>query len=742
MTRAERDGAPGDGAARAVPAAARETAPEGAPAAAGARAPTPPPAPLAMPTQALRRVRRRRGASGGPWVAAARLVTFGGAALLTWHAAATMLAAISIGHTSALQYALLVLFVATFAWIALASAAALAGFLPRPAFRRAPDGPLPARTALVMPVYNEDPAETAAALLAMGRGLAELGHGERFELFVLSDTTRPEVWLRETAAVDALRRALDGRIAVWYRRRYRNAARKAGNVAEFVRRFGARYDAFVLLDADSLMAPETLVAMARELQADPELGLLQSVPRLAGGRGLWARLQQFAGRVYGPVVARGVAAWQGFDGNYWGHNAILRTRAFAEACGLPELRGRKPFGGHVLSHDFVEAALLRRAGWTVRMDPDLDGSYEDGPPALLDVAQRDRRWAQGNLQHAQLLGAAGLAPISRAHLVLGIASYLASPLWLALIVVGMALAVIAATTEPEYFREPFQLFPDWPRFDSARLLYLFAMSLGVLLLPKALGVARALARPELRRAAGGGARLVGSALLELALSSLYAPILMAMQTRQVVEILAGKDSGWSAQRRGDASTPWSAALRRHASHTLLGLAATVLLAFTTPQLIGWMAPTLLGLVLSVWLSRLSGSRALGDALRRARWLGTPEELDPPAVLRARDAALATFRPLAARADLDLLARDPEARRAHYAWVEPLPRPEPGRPDLDRLAAAAKVADAADLRQAWGWMTPAERLVLLSRADWLESLLAREPRASGGRARAPADGALS
>jgi membrane glycosyltransferase len=683
-----------------------------------------------MPTQALRGVRRRPGARGGPRVAAARLLTFGGAALLTWHAAATMLAAISIGPTSGLQYALLVLFAATFAWIALACSAALAGLLPRPRMRRAPDGPLPERTALVMPVYNEDPAETAAALLAMGRGLADLGHGDRFELFVISDTTLPEVWIRETAAVEALRRALGGRIAVWYRRRYRNTARKSGNVADFVRRFGGGYDAFVLLDADSLMAPGTLVAMARELQADPRLALLQSVPQLAGGSGLWARMHQFAGRVYGPVVARGVAAWQGFDGNYWGHNAILRTRAFAEACGLPELRGRKPFGGPILSHDFVEAALLRRAGWTVRMDPDLAGSYEKSPPSLLDFARRDRRWAQGNMQHAALLGAAGLAPISRTHLLFGILSYLASPLWLALLAVGLALSVVAATTEPEYFSRPFQLFPEWPRFDSARLVYLFALSLGVLFLPKGLGVARALSRPELRRAAGGGGRLVGSALLELLVSSLYAPILMGMQTRQVLEILAGQDSGWSVQRRGDGSTPWGTSIRRHAGHTALGIGTAVLLALTTPQLLGWMAPALLGLGLSIWLSRLSGSGAVGDALRGARWLCTPEELSPPRVIRQRDEALEAFRKITAGADLGLLGRDAAARRAHFAWVEPLPRPEPGHPDLERLAAEAKVADAVDLHQAWGWMTPAERLVLLSHADWFGALLARAPRAPG------------
>ncbi len=683
---------------------------------------TPEPAPLDMPVQPLRRKRRKPATSGGVRVLLARFVAFGGAAGLTWPAGTTMFEAISVGRTSTLQYTLLVVFVPTFAWIALSSTSALAGWLPGIGFRRQRDGALPDKTALVMPVYNEGSAETTAGLLAMARGLVEAGHGERFEVFVLSDTNDPEVWMRETAAIRALRDELAGAMPVWYRRRHRNTARKSGNVEDFVKRWGARYDAFVLLDADSVMAPQALVALARELHADRRLALLQTVPQLAGGRGLWARMQQFAGRVYGPVVARGVAAWQGFDGNYWGHNAILRTRAFAESCGLPELRGRKPFGGPILSHDFVEAALLRRAGWAVRMDAGLEGSFEGSPPSLLDVAQRDRRWAQGNLQHSKLVGASGLAPVSRVHLIMGILSYVASPMWLGLMIVGLALAIVAYLRPVDYFSSPFQLFPDWPRFDSARLLYLFGLSLAVLLLPKALGMIRALFHGELRQGCGGAARLCASGLFELVVSSLYAPILMLMQTRQIVEILRGRDSGWNPQRRGDGGTPWGEAIRRHAGHTLVGLGTVALVFFAAKPLMAWMAPTLLGLAFAIPLSRSSGSRSLGEALRGRGLLRTPEETSPPAVLVERDLALARIAARCDRVDLDRLATDPAVRRAHFESVEPMPPSAPGEPDLDRLSAGAKVADARSLEQAWGWMTAKERLVLLSRADWFEDLL--------------------
>jgi membrane glycosyltransferase len=685
------------------------------------QAPVPPPAPMAMPAQDLRQVPERRFRSQGWRVHAARLVAFGGALALTVLGAEQMGKVFDPAHVSGLQTTLSVLFTLTFGWIAFSAAAAVAGLLAAPPPRPAGKAPL-GRTAIVMPVYNEDPVATAGALAAMGQGLAELGHGEDFEIFILSDTRDAAHWARETAVFAALRQRLEGRMAVWYRRRARNTARKAGNLQDFIERWGGRYDHLLSLDADSLMAPETIVEMARRMAAEPRLGLLQTVPMLAGGETLYARLQQFAGRLHGPAIARGTAAWQGDDGNYWGHNAMLRTAAFAQSAGLPELRGRAPFGGHVLSHDFVEAALLRRAGWIVRMDPDLDGSFEGAPPSLADAAARDRRWAQGNLQHLKVIGARGLRWPSRVHFLIGVGSYLASPLWLAMILVGLVLTAQAIFIQPEYFPNTYQLFPEWPRFDALRMRWLFILSIGLLLLPKLFGLARALAHRPTRERFGGARRLLPGALAEIVLSALYAPVMMLMQTRQLFEILAGRDSGWSAQARNGSRITWRDALGRHWRHALAGLVVSAGLLYAAPTLLPWLAPVLVGLVLAPWLCRVSGDPAVGARLARLGLLVTPEETRPHRIFAAARTEAAHLAP-AGVVGLGDLARLEGARAAHVASLT-----EADRAELDPLAvitARAKIQAAATTEQALDWLTEAERRALLAVPDLLDAL-ARQP----------------
>ena len=278
-----------------------------------------------------------------------------------------------------------------------------------------------------------------------------LGALPGFDLFILSDTTDPDVWVAEEAAFLALRDRTgdDGRI--FYRRRAENTERKAGNIADWVRRFGGAYRQFLILDADSVMTGDAVIRLAGMLERHPDVGLVQTLPVIVGGETLFARMQQFAGRLYGPLIAHGIAWWHGADGNYWGHNAMIRTEAFAAAAGLPTLEGRKPFGGHIMSHDFVEAALLRRAGWAVHMVPGLPGSYEESPPSLADVAVRDRRWCQGNLQHIGVVAARGLHPISRLHLLMGIGSYVTAPMWLVFLVLGILISLQARFILPEYF---------------------------------------------------------------------------------------------------------------------------------------------------------------------------------------------------------------------------------------------------------------------------------------------------
>jgi membrane glycosyltransferase len=691
------------------------------PAPRGARVGTavPMPAPLKMPSQDLRAAPAARHDRACRRTRLARLFVFGGTGVLTAFAFDQMLAVFDAGRIVGLQIVLLGLFTVTFAWIGFAALAALAGLLParRPRAAASPRG----RTAILMPLYNEDTAPPAAALQAMAEGLVDAGAGGRFEIFVLSDTRDPDLWVRETAAAARLRAALAGRMAVWYRRRPRNGGRKAGNLRDFVERWGGRYDQMLVLDADSVMEPETVLALEVRMAAEPRLGILQTVPVLVGGESLFGRLQGFAGRLYGTVIARGTAAWQGTDGNYWGHNALIRTRAFAEAAGLPNLAGRPPFGGHILSHDFVEAALIRRAGWQVRMDPDLHGSWEGAPQSLVDLATRDRRWAQGNLQHARVIGARGLRWPSRVHLGIGIGAYLMSAIWLAMLLTGAVLGIRAAASRHQYFSETAQLYPDWPMFDAGRMLGLFLLAMGLLMLPKAIGLARAMIWEA--RAYGGRLRLAGSFVAEVALSALYAPVLMLMQIAQLVEILRGRDSGWSAQARGGGRTPWRIVAARHWHHAAIGLAAAAALVALAPAQALWLSPVLAGLALAPIASRLSGCTGLGAALARAGFLATPEERTPPAAL-ARAAALAPgYAAAAAGLSFAALARDPAARAAHAALAGRAPAPD-RTVWLAEVTARAKVEAVEDPDAALALLTTDERLALAGSPDLLEAWASR------------------
>ncbi|HMN87481.1 MAG TPA: glucans biosynthesis glucosyltransferase MdoH, partial [Bauldia sp.] len=445
----------------------------------------PPASPLAMPEQDLRHFSPRPGdlVPRSRRFVCRRVAVLGGAALVSAVAIAQMASALDVGGLTAIEVALLVVFSVNFAWIALTFTTAFAGLVVRLRRRRMTKrhaGELRCRVAVAIPTYNETPDRVFAAVEAMSRGVAAAGPGRAFDWFVLSDTTDGDVALQEQAAFREARRRLAGIAAVYYRRRLRNVARKPGNIADFCRRWGGAYDHLIVLDADSLMEPETMIELVRRIEADPTIGLIQTVPRLVSGRTLFARLQQFAGRVYGQVIATGFAWWTGTEGNFWGHNAVIRIRAFTESAGLPVLRGRPPFGGHILSHDFVEAALMRRRGWGIVVADDLEGSCEEGPSTIAGLAGRDRRWCQGNLQHMRLLGAAGLRPVSGFHLPTGIMSYLASPLWLALIATGLALGIQAHFTRPDYFPDDFHLFPNWPVMDAAGALDLFGFTLAVL----------------------------------------------------------------------------------------------------------------------------------------------------------------------------------------------------------------------------------------------------------------------
>lgn len=617
-----------------------------APPAPAPRAPAPmlpPEAPLAMPIQSLREGRAAIGtlASAPNGVAGRRAIVIGGSASLTLVAAYQIWWLLRGGGIDVLEGLLLLLFIALFAWIAQAFVSSVAGFVRLLSHRPArlglsPHGPLPAlstRTALLMPTYNEDPQRLLAGLQAIYESVAATGQLDRFDFFVLSDTTKPGIQAAEEAAFAQLRRRL-GEDRLFYRRRADNAERKAGNIAEWVRRFGGAYPQMLILDADSLMSGDTIVRLAGAMEKHGDVALIQTFPVVVNGNTLFARMQQFSGRVYGPIVAHGIAWWHGAESNYWGHNAIIRTAAFAAHAGLPELRGHKPFGGTVLSHDFVEAALLRRGGWALYMEPGLPGSYEEGPPSLTDMLVRDRRWCQGNLQHSAVLPAKGLHWVSRWHLLIGIGQYFTAPMWAMLMLVGLAIPLYhAGLSWDNIGLAGFSPTAYWREQDPQRFVWVFVFTMTILLAPKALGYVAMLFDRDLRRGCGGALRSFASMLLETVLAALMAPITMYVQSRGVAEVLAGRDSGWETQRRDDGTLPWSGLLRSYGGMTLLGLLMGGIAYAISPALAAWMSPVILGLVLSMPIVALTSSRKLGLWLRRWGIFRIPEEKAPPEVLR-------------------------------------------------------------------------------------------------------------
>jgi membrane glycosyltransferase len=657
----------------------------------------PPLAPLVMPQRSfsvmdppadLARIERTRPGAG---TLLARLAIFGGAAVLTAYAGREMLGVVSVGQSiTVLQWLLVALFVINVSWIALAAANALAGFLSllirQDAFVLPQSKePLLGRTAIIMPVYNEDPAQWRASLKQLAEDLADAGMGPSFDIIVLSDTRDPAIRSEETTQFALL--LAGSRVAVHYRHRARNTQRKTGNIADFLTRWGGRYRYCLVLDADSTMDAALVIAMVRAVEKQPDLGLLQSLPIAEKAGTRFAASQQFASRVYGPLIAEGTRLWSSSDGNFYGHNAIFRTAAFADCCGLPRLKGQAPLGGDILSHDFVEAALLRRAGWTVALFPHYGGSHEETPPNLIDHGIRDRRWAQGNLQHMKLLASKGFKLASRQHLLAGIFAYLASPLWLAQLVIGLVLAIQVRYLRPEYFTSEFTLYPTWPRFDSERSLDLLMFTLVILLLPKALGLLLALIGKTTNPTPP--VSLIGRFVQEILTSAMIAPILMLIQSKAVYDILVGRDSGWKPQRRAGRSISIPTALRRHWRHMLVGIVAG-LVAFSISLSLGfWLLPTLIGLAGAALLSWWTAQPLAGLAAER------------------RTEPLATF-------------NDPEWVKTHQATLE-----ESGDPQIiDPVTATAsiKLGRATSRDHALAWLGDAERLAAFSDPELFKTLL--------------------
>lgn len=501
------------------------------------------------------------------------------------------------------------------------------------------EDPLP-RTAVVMPVYNEEPSRVLAGVKATYDSVESTGFLDRFDFFLLSDTTDPDTWVSEELAFAELRSEVSHPERLIYRNRRENTERKTGNIADFCATWGDRYRYMVVFDADSMMTGLSLLNLVRLMEANPHVGIVQAPPLPINRRTLFGRIHQFAMQAYSLIFISGLNFWQGGAANYWGHNAIIRIQPFVQHCRLPKLPGKEPLGGSILSHDFVEAAFMRRAGWKVYLASELRGSYEEMPSSLIGYAARDRRWCQGNLQHARLLFTDGFHVVNRIHILMGLMSYVASPLWLLLLLLTTAEGIKEALGKHAYFSLSRSLFPVWHISVGQQAFMLFTLIMSLLLVPKLLSLVIHCRNPERLKGFGGGLKLAESVICETFASTLLAPNLALLQARFVIGILMGRKVEWKAQDRGENSTSFQEAFRRHWLSTVLGMIWTAVLALTVPTLIWWFSPVIAGFLLAVPLSAWSSRTSWGEWAREKGLFLTPEELEPPEILRIFQTELA------------------------------------------------------------------------------------------------------
>jgi membrane glycosyltransferase len=641
-----------------------------------------------------------------------------------------------------LEVAIVLSFAALFGWISIGFWTAVAGFLllvrGRDRFSASPDaGAEPGdldtrvRTAILMPICDEPVDRVFAGLKVVFHSLERTGAGRCFDFFVLSDSADPSNRIREEEAWFEWARRENGFDRIFYRHRRVRVKRKSGNIADFCRRWGRNYRYMIVLDADSIMTGEAIVRLVHLMESRPDAGILQTFPVAVNRRSLFARLQQFGGRLYGPLFAAGLHYWQLGDGQYWGHNAVIRVAPFMEHCFLPRLPGDPPLGGEILSHDFVEAALMGKAGRTVWLVHDLPGSYEEMPASLLEEMGRDRRWCQGNLQHLQLVFTQGLRGAHRALFCHGALSYVSAVLWFGFLTLATAEAVGEAVFGPRYFPDGPTLFPHWPRWRPDWALALAAVTAAILFLPKFLGAALVVLR---RTAAsfGGAFRLAAGVLLEIVLSALLAPIRMMFHARFVVSTLLGRTVSWGSQARQDAATRWEEALRHHRLDTAVGTAWGLGMYALNPAYFWWLTPIVGALVLSVPLSVFASRVGLGDLARARGIFLTPEEASPPRELEelrrelgmAR-AAEAAPRPAAVGDGFVRAAADPYANALHCLLLRGPRRLHPF------LRARREALRGRALREGPGALSVAERRSLLCDREALRALHDDIWRASAG-----------
>ncbi|WCT74002.1 glucans biosynthesis glucosyltransferase MdoH [Sphingomonas naphthae] len=588
-------------------APARATTPASAPVA------MPPETPIAMPVQDLNELPRAKPlpVSSPVTIDLRRAILIGATACATIFASVWTTGAAAEDGLQLSEVLLILLVLPLFAWITFSFVQAVAGFIclatgtghemiPLPTGRRPKS-----RAAILMPIHNEGANEVMSRVAAMIRSLEKTAGGDMFDIFILSDTTDQEIRRAEAIAWAAL--AGDSKVPLYYRLREKNVGRKPGNIADWVRRHGGGYEQMIVLDADSLMGGPTMVRMVTAMEANSGTALIQTMPVVAGARTLFARWQQFSARLYSPVSSAGLMWWSGSEATFWGHNAIIRTRAFAEGCGLPDLSGPAPFGGAILSHDLVEAALLRRQGWAVHM-VELPESFEEFPPTPIDHAIRDRRWCQGNIQHLRLLTTPGLHWVSRLQLLMGASSYMIAPLWMLLIVAG---ALVPNQGGIAWFETP----------GMSRVLFFTVL---LLLGPKLMGLVWTLIDNERRRSFGGTDRILASAVVEMPLAIVMAPVTMVTHLIMLWQIARGRAAKWSAQRRDAHRLEAGEAFSFYRVHMVVGALVLATMMWSGHSL-WWTAPVALGLIGAPIFAMIASRRDWGLVLAREGLFVTPEE---------------------------------------------------------------------------------------------------------------------
>jgi membrane glycosyltransferase len=491
------------------------------------------------------------------------------------------------------------------------------------------EAPITSRTAIVMPVFNEDPGRVLRHLRTVTQSLDATGLAAHFEIFLLSDTNRAELVAEEDRLFAEWQATDLHPDRLHYRRRLDNSRQKVGNIEDFCERWGDGFDHMVVLDADSLMSGAAILRLVRFMQANPKLGILQSLITGLPSTSAFARVFQFGMRHGMRSYTTGSAWWQGDEGPYWGHNAIIRLKPFREHCRLPRLPGRAPLGGEILSHDQVEAVLMRGAGYEVRVLPLEDGSHEENPPTLQDFMKRDLRWCQGNVQYLKLLNMPGIRPMGRIQILLAIMMYTAAPVWYAFMLTGMAQFISQSLTYKTTLHEEIMGAFLTPMAEMNGGVVLFIVILGMNFAPKILGVLDVALRPEERRQYGGASALVIGAMTEAVFSMLIAPVAALAQTIFLGGLFLGRKVTWDAQARDQRSVSIGEAFRGLWPQTVMGLVFATGLGLFAPEFLIWGAPVTLGLLLAAPFAAVTSRPDVGRAFAKAGICAIPEEQNPP-----------------------------------------------------------------------------------------------------------------